>query len=211
MENAELMHYGVKGMKWGVRRKRRDYLGPSGGVKGGPYRQEGTPAGAKGGPSKQKPVGTVKGGPLTDKQIKKYAKKGYAQDSFRSNKTVAGKAWDAYTGAHKTQASIKYDMSSKKQNQERAEKYLADKKQAKKSPTKKKIAKAAAKGAKATAGCLAKVGQAYVTDQLFFGGYGTAAAKEAIRGVGMATITAYTMARGGYDIKWYDKQGRRVG
>ena len=176
MESYELMHYGVKGMKWGVRKR---YLNAD--------------------------------GSLNDRGVKRYAKKGYAQDSFRSNKTIAGKAWDAYTGAHKTMASAKYDTSSKKQNRERAEKYLADKKQGKKSPTKKKLAKAAAKGAKATAGCLAKVGQAYVTDQLFFGGYGTTAAKEAIRGVGMATITAYTMARGGYDIKWYDKQGRRVG
>jgi hypothetical protein len=175
MESTELMHYGVKGMKWGVRRAKKS----SGG--------------------------------LTDRQIKKYAKKGYAQDSFRSNKTVAGKVWDAYTGAHKTMASAKYETSSKKQNRERAEKYLADKEKNRKPSTKKKLAKAAAKGAKATAGCLAKVGQAYVTDQLFFGGYGTAAAKEAIRGVGMATITAYTMARGGYDIKWFDKQGRRVG
>ena len=64
---------------------------------------------------------------------------------------------------------------------------------------------------KAVAGTLAKVGEAYVVDQMFFGGYGTTACKEALRTVGMATITAYTMARGGYDIKWYDKQGRRVG
>lgn len=174
MESTELMHYGVKGMKWGVRRARKS----SGG--------------------------------LTDRQIKKYAKKGYAQDSFRSNKTVAGKAWDAYTGAHKIHASAKYETSSKKQNRERAEKYLADKKKSRKLSAK-KAAKIAAKGAKATAGTLAKVGEAYVTDQLFFGGYGTTAVKETIRAVGMATITAYTMARGGYDIKWYDKQGRRVG
>lgn len=174
MESTELMHYGVKGMKWGVRRAQKS----SGG--------------------------------LTDRQIKKYAKKGYAQDSFRSNKTVAGKAWDAYTGAHKIHASAKYETSSKKQNQARAEKYLADKKESRKLSSQ-KAAKIAAKGAKATAGTLAKVGQAYVTDQLFFGGYGTTAVKETIRAVGMATITAYTMARGGYDIKWYDKQGRRVG
>ena len=65
--------------------------------------------------------------------------------------------------------------------------------------------------AKAVAGTLAKVGEAYVVDQMFFGGYGTTACKEALRTVGMATITAYTMARGGYDIKWYDKAGNRVG
>ena len=171
---SELMHYGVKGMKWGVRRAKKS----SGG--------------------------------LTDKQIKKYAKKGYAQDSFRSNKTVAGKAWDAYTGAHKINASAKYEASSKKQNRERAEKYLADKKSDRKQ-TAKNLKKKAAKGATAVAGSLAKVGTAYVADQVFYNGMGTAAAKEAIRGVGMATVTAYTMARGGYDIKWYDKQGRRVG
>ena len=69
----------------------------------------------------------------------------------------------------------------------------------------------AKRGAKAVAGTLAKVGEAYVVDQMFFGGYGTTACKEALRTVGMATISAYTMARGGYDIKWYDKAGNRVG
>ena len=174
MESTELMHYGVKGMKWGVRRYRN------------------------------------KDGSLNDRGIEKYAKKGYAQDSFRSNKTVAGKAWDAYTGAHKINASAKYESSSKKQNRERADKYLADKKSDRKQ-TAENLKKTAAKGATVVAGSLAKLGTAYVADQVFYGGYGTAAAKEAIRGVGMATITAYTMARGGYDIKWYDKQGRRVG
>lgn len=172
MENTELMHYGVKGMKWGVRRKRA--------------------------------------GPLTDKQVKKYAKKGYAQDSFRSNKTAVGKAWDAYTGAHKINASAKYETSSKKQNLERAEKYLADKQKSRKQTTK-NLKKTAAKGAEATAKVLSKVGQAYVTDQIFWGGMGTKIVKETVKAMGMATITAYTMARGGYDIKWYDKQGRRVG
>lgn len=69
----------------------------------------------------------------------------------------------------------------------------------------------AKKGAKAVSNTLAKIGTAYVADQVFFGGMGTAACKEAIRVVGMATITAVKMARGGYDIKWYDKSGNRVG
>lgn len=174
--NNELYHYGVKGMKWGHRKKY--------------YNSDGS---------------------LNDRGVKKYAKKGYAQDSFRSNKTVAGKAWDAYTGAHKMHADAKYETSSKKKNREVAEQYLRDKDRKNKAPAKKKAAEVAAKGAKAAVGTLAKLGQAYVTDQLFFGGMGTAACKEAIRGIGMATITAYTMARGGYDIKWYDKQGYRVG
>lgn len=151
-----------------------------------------------------------KDGSLTDKGVKRYAKKGYAQDSFRSNKTVAGKVWDAYTGAHKIDASVKYETSSKKKNRERAERYLRDRENDRTS-AKQKAAKVAIKGAAATAGSLAKLGQAYITDQVFFGGMGTTACKEAVRGIGMAAITAYTMARGGYDIKWYDRYGRRVG
>ena len=58
---------------------------------------------------------------------------------------------------------------------------------------------------------MTKIGAAYLSDQIFFGGAGTRAAKAAIKTIGMASITAYTMARGGYDIKWYDKYGRRVG
>lgn len=91
MDNNTLTHYGVKGMRWGVRR----------------YQNA--------------------DGSLTERGIKKYAKKGYAQDSFRRNKTVLGKAYDAYTGAHKIEASVLYDLSSKKQNKARAEQYLRDK------------------------------------------------------------------------------------
>lgn len=82
---------------------------------------------AKGKASVDRSMSKVGGSTLTDRQIKKYAKKGYAQDSFRSNKTVAGKVWDAYTGAHKIVGSAVYDTSSKKQNRERAERYLAEK------------------------------------------------------------------------------------
>lgn len=56
-----------------------------------------------------------------------------------------------------------------------------------------------------------KIGMAYLNDQIFFGGMGTKATKAAIKAIGMASITAYTMARGGYDIKWYDRYGRRIG
>ena len=149
-------------------------------------------------------------GGLTDRQIKKYAKKGHAQDSFKSNKTVGGKIWDAYTGAHKIHGAAKYEASSKKQNRERAEKYLADKERDKKAPTKQKVAKAAAKGALASTKVLAKVGQAYVTDQLFFGGMGTKAVKKTIQAMGIVTISGWKAAHGATDIHWYDKQGRKI-
>lgn len=64
---------------------------------------------------------------LTNKQIKKYAKKGYAKDNFKANKSVGGKAYDLFTGAHKISADIQYSSSSKKQNKARAEQYLKDK------------------------------------------------------------------------------------
>ena len=67
----------------------------------------------------------------TEKEIRKYAQKGYAEDFYNGNKSVAGKAYDKLTGAHKIQADIKYGVSSDKKNRERAEKYLNDKMNAK--------------------------------------------------------------------------------
>lgn len=151
-----------------------------------------------------------KDGSLTEKGVKRYAQKGYAKDSLNSNKTVAGKAWDKYTGAHKVRGSAKYETSSKKKNRERAEQYLKETKAAK-DASKKKAAKVVAKGAKAAAEATGKIGMAYMTDQIFYNGTGTKVAKETVKAMGRAGVTAYTMARGGYDIKWYDEHGNRVG
>lgn len=172
MNEFELYHHGVKGMKWGVRNKRY-------------YNSDGS---------------------LNDRGVKKYAKKGYAKDILNANEIPGGKLLDRYTGAHRTSAAARYDTSSDKANRKKAEQYVRNKK-----TERTKAAKTAAKGAKAAAKTLSKVGKMYVTDQLFLGGAGTAATKAAIKTVGRASITAYTMARGGYDIKWYDKHGRRVG
>lgn len=90
-----LMHYGVKGMKWGHRRY------------------------------------TNADGSLNAKGIKKYARAGYAQDSYNSNKTKLGKAYDKLTDAHKYAGDAMYGASSAKANKARAEKYVADKEAAK--------------------------------------------------------------------------------
>ena len=79
-----------------------------------------------------------KDGSLTDKGIKKYATKGYSQDSYNSNTTREGKTWDKYTGAHRIAGKAKYNSTSNKANKARAEKYLKEKQ----APVTKKIGKA---------------------------------------------------------------------
>ena len=91
-----MYHYGVKGMKWGHRKRYYD-----------------------------------SNGNLNARGIKKYARAGYAQDSYNSNKSKLGKAYDKVTGAHKYGGDMMYDMSSKKANKARAEKYVADQQAAK--------------------------------------------------------------------------------
>lgn len=73
-----------------------------------------------------------------------------------------------------------------------------------KEAVKQKAKQAALKGAKTSAKVIGKIGKVYLTDQLVFGGAGTKAAKTTIKYTGRAAVTAYTMARGGYDIRWYD-------
>lgn len=61
--------------------------------------------------------------------------------------------------------------------------------------------------AKKTANAVAKVAKWKMVDDIFLGG----AQQEAIKVTGRAATTAVLMAMGHTDIKWYDKQGRRVG
>lgn len=70
-----------------------------------------------------------------------------------------------------------------------------------------KAVKTAGKGAKVAS----KLALYSTIDDVFYGGVGKKIAKETIVNTGRAAITAFMMARGDYDIKWYDKQGRRVG
>ena len=77
--------------------------------------------------------------------------------------------------------------------------------------TKARVKKTAAKAAVKGAEVASKLLLTSAVDDVFYGGAGKRIAKEAVVQTGRAAITAYTMARGGYDIKWYDKNGRRVG
>lgn len=126
----ELYHYGVPGMKWGVRRY------------------------------------TNADGSLNAKGIKKYARAGYAQDSYNSNKTRAGKVYDKMTGAHKIGGNTLYNLNSQKANKARAEQYVADQKAKKeaantpeaKAARKEKMKKAAVAGAAVAGTALAAYG-----------------------------------------------------
>lgn len=137
-------------------------------------------------------------GSLTPAGVKRYAKKGYARDSYYSNTTRLGRAYDRVSGRHKAVADEVYRQSSADDNRERAERYVADRKEG--------IRNAPAK----VMGILAAAGSAYAVDQVYFKGKGTKIAKTAINVIGRSTIMAVKAARGGYDFEWYDKNGNRV-
>lgn len=68
-----------------------------------------------------------KDGSLTPAGEKRYAEKGYAEDAYKSNKTVFGKAYDKYTGAHKIAGKIQADVSTKAENRKRANEFINSK------------------------------------------------------------------------------------
>lgn len=144
----ELQHYGVKGMKWGVRRNRN--------------------AVNKSYSAKQRKQDRAFYGQGGEKRINKKLNEGHGLRGARH-----------------------YEAERKERNEKR-----------------KRIAK---KGAKKVANLLSTVGTYYMIDQVFYNGAGTRMAKEAAVQTGRAAITGILMAMGRTDIKWYDKQGRRVG
>lgn len=151
MSEYELYHHGVKGMKWGVRKKRESSSDHN-----------------KNYSDKQRKRDRAFYGKRGEKRINKKLNEGYGLQGARHHEV---------------------------ERKDRAEKN-------------KKLVR---KGAKSVAKTLSKLAMMSLVDDVFYGGAGKKAAKEVINGVGRAAVTAFTMARGGYDIKWYDKRGRRVG
>lgn len=188
MESTEmtLCHYGVKGMKWGVRKA----------------------------PTKK-----------TQKWDAQKARKEYAELDRRraaydkadvDYKTAHKNAYKRSAGAlspfkeHRLNTEKRWADATKK-GEELADAKKAYKEQKKSVSKNTTLAQKMERGATQIPKVPSKVGTMYITDQYFNGGAGTKVVTSAIKAVGMATITAYTMARGGYDIKWYDKAGNRVG
>ena len=171
-QNYELVHYGVKGMKWGVRKAEKEYA-------------------------------------KLDKAKVDYekAKKAYNKSFNKAyNRSIA-----AYSPVKKHRdANDKRwkDAANKAEELESAKKaYKDQKKSVRKNTT---VGQKIGRGLKKVGPTLGKIGTSYVYDQTFNAGRGTKAAKAFIQVAGMTAITAYTAARGGTDIHWYDKQGRKI-
>ena len=186
MENYELMHYGVKGMKWGVRKASAKQTTKWGAQKA---RKEYAELDRREAVLKKAKMD------YHEAHRKAYNRSAGALSPFKKHRQNAEKRWEnAATKAEKLDAAKKA--------------YKEQKKSVRQNTT---IGQKMGRGSKAVGKALSKVGSAYLVDQFYYGGIGTKCVKSAVTAVGMATITAATMARGGYDIKWYNKQGQRVG
>lgn len=146
-QTFELYHYGIKGMKWGVRKNRNAVN-------------------------------------------KSYSAKQRKQDRAFYGQGGERRINKKLNDGHGLRGARHYEAERKERKEKRQKK--------------------AKRAAKVIAGTLAKIGMAYAYDQTFNNGRGTDACKYALKGIGMFTISAYAKARGGSDIHWYDKQGRKI-
>lgn len=145
MSEYELYHHGVKGMKWGVRKKRDSSSDHN-----------------KNYSDKQRKRDRAFYGKRGEKRINKKLNEGYGLQGARHHEV---------------------------ERKERAEK------------NKKLVRKGATKAAKV----VSTMSTYYLIDQVFYNGAGTRVVKNAVKNAGRAAVTAYVKARGGYDIRWYDR------
>ncbi len=145
--NDELYHYGVKGMKWGVRKS-------------------------------------------TSSVNKSYTAKQRKQDRAFYGKGGEKRINKRLNEGHGLRGARHYEAERKERNE--------------------KAKKVVKKGVKAATKAAGEIGMLYMTDQIFYGGAGTRACKQAVKGIGILTISAIAKARGATNIHWYDKHGRRI-
>lgn len=184
----ELYHHGIKGMKWG----RRRYQNPDGSL---------TPAG-------KKRYVTVAQANRNAKKAGQEARRASIAADKAAGVTGIGSGRKVLLNANAAEKkAVKESLAADRAYNKQLRSDKRKNSKLKNPVTREKAAKVAAKGAK-VAGQLA---MSSLVDDVFYGGAGKKVAKETTMAMGRAAVTAYTMARGGYDIKWYDKQGRRVG
>ena len=101
--------------------------------------------------------------------------------------------------SERTGGQITYDVATRTYSVDKPSKKSVTE-SFKKPMTKEQAVKAVNTGRK----IVGKLIVASVADDVFLGGAGKKVAKATVKQTGRAIITAYTMARGGYDIHWYD-------
>lgn len=223
ISNGELYHHGIKGQKWGVRRyqNKDGSLTPAGRKRYSPDRLS-YPEGASrttkrviddyNSMDEQQFMNKYSGS--KDEYSKRVVRYGDPYKNPKGKTKYVPKHLD-YPGKATDVTKKVIDDYNSMDDQQFMNKYAHSKekyaKQVAKYGDPYLNSKVARKRAEKVGKMINKVGMAYLTDQVFYSGMGTKLAKETVNAMGRATITAYKMANGGYDIKWYDKNGRRVG
>ena len=144
--SGSLAHYGVKGMKWGVRRARKT----SSSSRNKSYTE------------KQRKNDRAFYGAKGERRVNRNLNKGYG---LRGARHLEVERRDA---------------------REKRKKFAK---------------KTLMKGAKAASKAAATIGTYYLTDQIFFEGAGTKAAKRVAKAIGRTAVTAFMKTRG-VDVRW---------